>query len=103
MGRWHSDAMMRYLYIQAVPIINNYAIKMFNEGTYTFQPDETVHIIKVYGNIYFIPQYTIPRSTNYYKANGINVRGGAAQLAWSSDRSPNLAAPWHSGWEVNSI
>jgi hypothetical protein len=51
MGRWHSDAMMRYLYIQAVPILNNYAIKMFNEGTYTFQPDETVYIIKVYGNI----------------------------------------------------
>jgi hypothetical protein len=48
MGRWHSDAMMRYLHVQAQPIIGNYAAKMFQEGTYTFQPDETVPIIDVY-------------------------------------------------------
>jgi hypothetical protein len=48
MGRWHSDAMMRYLHVQAQPIIGNYAAKMFNKGTYTFQPDETVPIIDVY-------------------------------------------------------
>jgi hypothetical protein len=45
MGRWHSDAMMRYLHIQAQPIIGNYASLMFNNGAYTFQPDETVPII----------------------------------------------------------
>jgi hypothetical protein len=39
MGRWHSDAMMRYLHIQAQPIIGNYASIMFNNGAYTFQPD----------------------------------------------------------------
>jgi hypothetical protein len=48
MGRWHIDAMMRYLHVQAQPIISNYTAKMFNEGTYTFQPNETVPIIDVY-------------------------------------------------------
>jgi hypothetical protein len=48
MGRWHSNAMMRYLHVQAQPIIVNYTAKMFNEGTYTFQADETVPIIDVY-------------------------------------------------------
>jgi hypothetical protein len=48
MGRWHSDAMMRYLHVQAQPIIERYAAKMFNNGTYTFQPDETVPIIDNY-------------------------------------------------------
>jgi hypothetical protein len=48
MGRWHSDAMMRYLHVQTQPIVKRYAAKMFNNGTYTFQPDETVRIIDSY-------------------------------------------------------
>jgi hypothetical protein len=48
MGRWHSDAMMRYLHVQAQPIIERYAAKMFNNGTYTFQPYKTVPIIDNY-------------------------------------------------------
>jgi hypothetical protein len=48
MGRWHSDAMMRYLHIHAQPILGNYAARMFHEGTYSFLPDETVPIIDVY-------------------------------------------------------
>jgi hypothetical protein len=48
MGRWHSDAMMRYLHVQAQPIIEYYAAKMLNNGTYTFQPNETVPIIDNY-------------------------------------------------------
>jgi hypothetical protein len=48
MGRWHSDAMMWYLHAQAQPIIERYAAKIFNNGTYTFQPDETVPIIDTY-------------------------------------------------------
>jgi hypothetical protein len=50
MGRWHSDAMMRYLHVQAQPILGNYAARMFNEGTYSFLPDETVPIIDTYGD-----------------------------------------------------
>jgi hypothetical protein len=42
LGRWHSDAMMRYLHVQAEPIMRNFAKTMFNNGTYTFLPDETV-------------------------------------------------------------
>jgi hypothetical protein len=48
MGRWHRDVMMRYLHVQAHPIIDHYAAKVFNNGTYTFQPDETVPIIDNY-------------------------------------------------------
>jgi hypothetical protein len=45
LGRWHSDAMMRYLHMQARAVVGGYAVKMFNKGTYTFLPDETVPII----------------------------------------------------------
>jgi hypothetical protein len=48
MGRWNSDAMMRYLHVQAQPILGNYAKRMFNKGTNSFLPDETVSIINVY-------------------------------------------------------
>jgi hypothetical protein len=48
MGRWHSDAMMCYLHVQAQPIIGKYAARMFNEGTYSFLPDKTVPIVDVY-------------------------------------------------------
>ncbi len=44
-GRWHSDAMMRYLHLQAQPLMRHYAKKMFHEGTYTFLPHETVPIV----------------------------------------------------------
>jgi hypothetical protein len=48
MGRWHSDALIRYLHVHAHPILGNYVARVFNEGTYSFLPDETVPIIYVY-------------------------------------------------------
>jgi hypothetical protein len=48
MGRWHSDAIMRYLHVHTHPILGKYAARMFNEGTYSFLTDETVPIIDVY-------------------------------------------------------
>jgi hypothetical protein len=48
MGWWHRDAIMRYLHVQAQPILCKYAARMFNEGIYSFLPDETVPIIDVY-------------------------------------------------------
>jgi hypothetical protein len=48
MGRRHSDALMRYLHVQAQPIIERYTANMFNNGKHTFQPDETVPIIDSY-------------------------------------------------------
>jgi hypothetical protein len=50
MGRWNSDDMMRYLHIQAQPIINNYDARMYNHGTCAFLPDETVPITDNYGD-----------------------------------------------------
>jgi hypothetical protein len=48
MGRWHSDAIMRYLHGQAQPIVGRFAEVMNNNGAYTFQPDEIVPIIDSY-------------------------------------------------------
>jgi hypothetical protein len=42
LGRWHSDAMMRYLHLQSRPIMCAFASTMFNHGTYDFLPEETV-------------------------------------------------------------
>ena len=42
LGRWHSNAMIRYLHQQAKPIMRRYTHAMYNNGTYTFLPSETV-------------------------------------------------------------
>jgi len=44
LGRWHSDSMLRYLHLQAQPIMKQFAKAMFNNGTYDFLPTETVPI-----------------------------------------------------------
>lgn len=38
LGRWHSDAMLRYLHVQALPIIQRLAARMFNQGSISFAP-----------------------------------------------------------------
>lgn len=38
LGRWKSDAMLRYLRIQAAAQAHNYAQKMLTHGAYTFHP-----------------------------------------------------------------
>ena len=38
LGRWKSDAMLRYLRIQAASIQFNYAQQMLESGSYTFHP-----------------------------------------------------------------
>ena len=45
LGRWHSDTMMRYLHVQAVPIMRPLAPRMFNNGRHTFLPYELVPIL----------------------------------------------------------
>jgi hypothetical protein len=45
LGRWHSDAMIRYLHMQAQPIVQHIAAKMYNNGTYSFLPDKTVPLL----------------------------------------------------------
>ena len=44
LGRWHSDAMMRCLHLQAQPIMKQFATAMFDNGTCAFLPDELVPI-----------------------------------------------------------
>jgi hypothetical protein len=45
LGRWRSDAMMRYLFVQAEPIMKKFASAMFNNGAYSFLPGDTVPIL----------------------------------------------------------
>ena len=42
LGRWHSDAMMRYLHQDCLPVMNRLARTMFNNGKYSFLPSQTV-------------------------------------------------------------
>jgi hypothetical protein len=44
LGRWHSDAMMQYLLLQAKPLMREFAPTMFNHGSYSFLPTNTVPI-----------------------------------------------------------
>ena len=44
LGRWHSDAMIRYLHLQAQPVMRQFAKAMYNHGRYTFLPSDTVPI-----------------------------------------------------------
>jgi hypothetical protein len=40
-GRWKSDAMLRYLHAQAFPALGNLAHAMFRHGSFTFLPQHT--------------------------------------------------------------
>jgi hypothetical protein len=50
MGHWYSDDVMRYLHIQAQPIISNYTFRMYNQRTCAFLPGEKVPIVDTYGD-----------------------------------------------------
>jgi hypothetical protein len=63
MGRWHNDAMMWYHHGQAQPIVGGFATRMYNDGAYTFQPDETAPIINSYGDQ--CPGVNIPPVTQH--------------------------------------
>jgi hypothetical protein len=40
LGRWQSDVMICYLHMQAQPRVQHFAGKMYNNGTYSFLPNE---------------------------------------------------------------
>jgi hypothetical protein len=42
LGRWHSDAMLRYLHLQAKPLMRQFVVAMFNHGSHSFRPTNTV-------------------------------------------------------------
>ena len=39
MGRWRSDEMMKYLHIQAAPVMRNFAKRMYNAGSFSLIPN----------------------------------------------------------------
>jgi hypothetical protein len=44
LGRWHSDEMLRYLTVQAQPIMRDFATRMLQGGQYTLLPNAQVPI-----------------------------------------------------------
>ncbi len=42
LGRWHSDAMLRYLHLQAAPLMKDFSRRMLSGGTYTLIPNQLV-------------------------------------------------------------
>jgi hypothetical protein len=42
LGRWHSDEMLRYLHIQAEPVMRDFARRMLVGGSFTLLPNQTV-------------------------------------------------------------
>jgi len=51
-GRWKSDEMLRYLHVQAAPLMQHYAKKMLQGGVYTLLP-----------NTQHVPQQLLPSAT----------------------------------------
>jgi hypothetical protein len=45
LGRWRSDAMLRYLHVQAAPLINDIASRMLQGGQYQLLPNQAVPAI----------------------------------------------------------
>lgn len=44
LARWNSDSMMDYLHQQATPVMARLAAKMYNNGSYSFLPNEYVPV-----------------------------------------------------------
>mgnify|MGYP006215257593 CR=1 FL=1 len=42
LGRWRSDEMLRYLHVQAYPLMKDYARQMLTSGQYTIIPNQLV-------------------------------------------------------------
>jgi hypothetical protein len=42
LGRWRSDEMLRYLHIQAEPVMRDFARRMLVGGSFTLLPNQTV-------------------------------------------------------------
>jgi hypothetical protein len=46
-GRWRSDEMLRYLHLQAQPIMRNFASLMLHGGDYTLLPGQDVPLLDI--------------------------------------------------------
>jgi hypothetical protein len=45
LGCWHSDAMIRYLKMQAQPSVQHFTKKMYTNGNYSLLPNETIPLL----------------------------------------------------------
>ena len=44
LGRWRSDEMLRYLHLQAAPLMSDFARRMLHGGTFTLVPNQLVPV-----------------------------------------------------------
>ena len=44
-GRWRSDEMLRYLHVQAEPVMRHFASRMLNHGTFVLHPNNDVPVL----------------------------------------------------------
>jgi hypothetical protein len=44
LGRWHSDEMLRYLHVQAEPVMRDFSRRMLLGGSFTLLPNQAVPI-----------------------------------------------------------
>jgi hypothetical protein len=101
MGRWHSDAMVRYLHVQAQPIIECYAAKMFNNGTYI-----SSNPTKLFLSLTNTPTHKHPRALCTLPIHPFELgpwgqyHSSAAQLDQSMRPSAQLGSALVPGWEV---
>jgi len=42
LGRWQSDVMLRYLHLQAEPVMRQFAQRMLQGGNYVLQPGNNI-------------------------------------------------------------
>jgi hypothetical protein len=45
LGRWRSDEMLRYLHLQAAPIMNDFSRRMLDGGSFTLVPNQWVPVL----------------------------------------------------------
>ena len=43
-GRWQSDAMLRYLHLQAQPVMQGFSRRMLRGGDYALHPNQAVPV-----------------------------------------------------------
>eukprot|EP00956_Cyclotella_meneghiniana_P040450 scaffold195779_cov33-Cyclotella_meneghiniana.AAC.1 len=44
-GRWRSDEMLRYLHVQAAPLMQDYSRRMLRSSDYSLIPNQTVPML----------------------------------------------------------
>ena len=45
LGRWCSDEMLRYLHVQAEPVMRNFSARMLSGGAFTLLPNQAVPLL----------------------------------------------------------